>query len=248
MSEGTGPGAAASSGTAPTQQQYPPAPQGGQHGGTGNQNVNISGTGNQVAGRDIKTKQVTRSGRTVPVIGSLSIGGKVVVGTLAAAAAVGTGIAVNSATSTSSGTSGVIAVPSSVEGYARIAAPATAAAGQADLTVSNVATSGLTHPQLGEYGQAFTMTDNHGWDVIIGGNTASFTSSELSSNSGNEAIAAGFGGTEYCSDGESSSNGQGSPSCVWWNTTSVIMLIGPADADALQVSAVLARIHDGTEK
>ena len=161
------------------------------------------------------------------MIENLSIGGKAVVGTLAAAAAVGTGIAVNSATSGSSGDPGVIALPNSVEGYAQVLAPATAAPGQVELTASDFATSGLTQPQLGEDGQAFTTMDNRSWDVVIGGNTASFTSSELSSNSGNEAIAAGFGGTEYCTDGESTSNGQGSPTCEWWNTKSVIMVIGP---------------------
>jgi hypothetical protein len=250
MSEGTetGPEGETGRGTATTGQPYPPAPQGGQHGGTGNQNVNISGTGNQVAGRDIRTKHVTRNGRTVPVIGSLSIGGKVVAGTLAAAAAVGTGIAIHTSSSGTAG-SGVIALPASVEGYARIAAPATPDPGQVGLTVEDFANDGILHPQLAEYGQAFTAINNHGWDVVIGGDTTSFNSTEVSNNEGsNEAVAPGFGGTEYCSDGTSSADGQGPPSCVWWNSTNVIMVSGPGGDDASQVAAVLARIHDGTEK
>lgn len=85
--------------------------------------------------------------------------------------------------------------------------------------------------------------------MVIGGDTTSFNSTEVSNNEGgNEAVAPGFGGTEYCSDGTSSADGQGSPSCVWWNSTNVIMVIGPGGDDASQVAAVLARIHDGTEK
>jgi hypothetical protein len=219
-----------------------------QHGGTGNQNVNISGTGNQVAGRDIRTKHVTRNGRTVPVIGSLSIGGKVVADALAAAAAVGTGIAIHTADSGTAG-SGVIALPGSVEGYAQVAAPATPAPGQVGLTVDDFADYGLLHPQLGEYGQAFSAINNRGWDVVIGGDTTSFNITELSHNEGsNEAVAPGFGGTEYRSDGTSSADGQGAPNCVWRNSTSAIMVIGPGGDDASQVADVLARIHDGREK
>jgi hypothetical protein len=242
MSEGTGPAGQPSTGIGPVGQQYTPMPLGGQHGGTRNQNVNISGTGNQVAGRDIKTKHVSRNGRLVPFIGNLSIGGKVVIGTLVAAAALGTGIAVHSATSGSGG-SDVVVLPDSVEGFARVTNPADADSPSAGFTVSSLEATGLSHPQLGEYGQQYTGSTNYGWVVAIGGNTATFIRNEQPLTNG-DSIDSGFGGSEYCTD----SDGENPANCVWWNTTSVIIVIGPTGDDGAQVAPILARIHNGTEK